>query len=614
MARATFGDFLQAAHASLEQRSGASGPAVRGSVEEVSASMLRVVRAMSRYLQDLTTGITDVPAQTMAALHPWAIACLQAREALSNSAGFLTERGAGRRWPPGPAASPVAQRLDAVTVSLITGRDLLHTHFAPGAGGTRQPRSEWALAVTCAPVGRVLLTEIGSLARQIAHQVSGLALSPSVGEPGTADARRRLNAACQWLWVLDTSVRAAQQHEPVTAEHRDLLAAIPVNELPARRIPTGGETVTELCEGVIMTAERVRHLAWLSAQAEPWSPDLNAASLRRIAQASTVTSHNCHIMLRTLADRMTETAAAPAWIDVSAADAAGRARDTWLRAARAVSQITTDTRGHPSALATEASDMALWTGRLAYAEPEWTLSSGPGHQARPLASLAAHPGELPAAVAAVHQACETLALLTETERERIHAAARAGRILVPTSSLPDDYDVPRPFAHAPPERVGLLLATYTDAVRASHETTAAVGQIAAATQAPSRVLTTAQEATDTGRTTAVGSGQARHAETDNLHQEPGPTEHALRDLGITHPGLLSRGADIDQASERLIIDAATGLGPTRKRPSALLMNSSRATAALVNHALASGDPRATALLRRPEPAQQEQPEPEPEAD
>jgi hypothetical protein len=125
VARATFGDFLRAAHASLERRSGVSGPAVRGNVEEVSASMLRVVRAMRRYLQDLTTSISDVPAHTRAALHPWAIACLQAREALSNSAGFLTERGASPRWPPSPAASPLAQRLDAVSISLITGRDLL---------------------------------------------------------------------------------------------------------------------------------------------------------------------------------------------------------------------------------------------------------------------------------------------------------------------------------------------------------------------------------------------------------------------------------------------------------------------------------------------------------
>jgi hypothetical protein len=249
MARATFGDFLQAAHASIGQRSGASGPAARGSVEEVSASLLRVVTVMGRYMQDMTAGINDVPPRTRPALHPWAIACLQAREALSNSAGFLTERGAHPRWPPSPAASTLAQRLDAVTVSLITGRDLLHTHFTPGVGRARQHRSEWAFTVSSPPVNRALLTEIASLARRIAHQASGLALSPSAGEPGSADARRRLNAACQWLWVLDTSVRAAQQQDPVTAEHRELLVAIPVNAPPRAASPAAAKRSPNYARG-----------------------------------------------------------------------------------------------------------------------------------------------------------------------------------------------------------------------------------------------------------------------------------------------------------------------------------------------------------------------------
>ena len=62
------------------------------------------------------------------------------------------------------------------------------------------------------------------------------------------------------------------------------------------------------------------------------------------------------------------------------------------------------------------------------------------------------------AVAAVHQACETLAQLTQTEWEQINAAAQVGRILVPTSALSGDYDVARPFARAPRDRVEQLLA------------------------------------------------------------------------------------------------------------------------------------------------------------
>ena len=76
---------------------------------------------------------------------------------------------------------------------------------------------------------------------------------------------------------------------------------------------------------------------------------------------------------------------------------------------------------------------------------------------------------------------------------------------------------------------------------------------------------------------------------------PGRVERTLYDLGVTSPELLQQAASIDRASERIIIDAATGLGP-RRRPSATLSRSV-GTATLVNHALASSDSRAVGLLR-----------------
>ena len=61
----------------------------------------------------------------------------------------------------------------------------------------------------------------------------------------------------------------------------------------------------------------------------------------------------------------------------------------------------------------------------------------------------------------------------------------------------------------------------------------------------------------------------------------------------------------DRAGERLIIDAAVGFGPRRIRPSATALSRSAGTATLVNHALASGDPRASALLYGPGSAERE---------
>ena len=77
---------------------------------------------------------------------------------------------------------------------------------------------------------------------------------------------------------------------------------------------------------------------------------------------------------------------------------------------------------------------------------------------------------------------------------------------------------------------------------------------------------------------------------------PGPLQQALLGLGITSPSLLARGADLDQASQRLLIEAADELPPTHQRPSAATLNATAGTAALLNHALASGNPKAARLL------------------
>ena len=86
-----------------------------------------------------------------------------------------------------------------------------------------------------------------------------------------------------------------------------------------------------------------------------------------------------------------------------AATAAGRARQAWLATAHALAGITTDTRGrHQSQAAAETTDLALWTGRLAYASPDWTPASGPRHPARSPASLITTPEDLPHVIAAAH--------------------------------------------------------------------------------------------------------------------------------------------------------------------------------------------------------------------
>jgi hypothetical protein len=507
-------------------------------------------------------------------------------------------------------------------MSLVTGRDLLRTHFAMRSRGAPQPRSEWGVVITSAQVTRALLEEIAWLARHSAQYSANVALLPSPGTSVGAAERRRLSAACQWLWILDASVQTASQREPVTDSDRELLRAIPVNAIPRRPAVTGGEPVTVVWEALASTAERVRYLAWASAHDASRPTGVTAVSLRQVAEASTVTSHHCHLLLNTLAARSVQAGLTEVSEQLSAAvGAAVDARQAWLRAAHAVRQVTSGALDDQPALASEAQELALWTGRLVYEDPAWTLASGPGSAVRAPESLVPDRGGLPVAVAAVHQACHTLSLLSQTEQERIRAASRAGCILVPTQSLPDTYDIPRPFARAPAERVDLLLDRYADSWRASREATTGAELAAETIRAPSRVLAAARRAAkatpsdpSADRTDAIsrrtGPSGGRPSSPVPV-SPPGPVGQALHRLGVTRPDLLSRAADIDRAGERLIIDAAAEVESFRRR-SALEFNRSTGTTTLINHALMSGDPRAAALLRRPERPGREPPEREAE--
>ena len=75
----------------------------------------------------------------------------------------------------------------------------------------------------------------------------------------------------------------------------------------------------------MISAERIRHLAWAAVQQAPWSPGMTATSLRQVALTSTVTSHNCEISVHTLAARTRQLGLAQISADLSAAaDTAGR--------------------------------------------------------------------------------------------------------------------------------------------------------------------------------------------------------------------------------------------------------------------------------------------------
>jgi len=610
--QATFGDLLLSARRQLGHAGGAASGT--GDVHEAAHGMLRLVTVMARYPGDLCSPVEAVPRRDWPVLHAWTRASLEARQALASAAGLLQPHAA-RPQPDSMTDRTFAARLETAAVSLAAGRDLLQTHFAPGPRGGRRPRSDWALAITSPPVTRALLAELASMAQQIAPQGASLALSPDAR--GTAGARRALAAACQWLSIFSAAIATAHLEEPVSAGDRELLLAIPLNELPPRRLPDGSEPVGNLCDAVTGSAQRARHAAWITAAQATWSPGTSETSLRRLSAASTLTSHHCEVLLRSLAARPAPPGAANHNVELlRAADAAGRARAGWLHVAKTLDQVTTDTPGYLSQSADEARNLALWTGRLAYASPQWTLVCGPAHPARDPESLAPEPDDVPRVVAAIQYACETLTQLARADREHIRTAVRAGRILVPTRSLPDGYDVPRPYAEAPPNRIDSLLTAYQHAGEASATVRDAVARIAETTQAPSRMLTAARSAARVSIGGSRGTALDRAydaAVADERRDQPGPVERILRDLGLTTRELLSRGAAIDHAGEQLIV-AAIGKPPPPEhgRRNAKTRRQSAVTAALISQALTSGDPYTIALLHSRTQRQREPPEPEPE--
>jgi hypothetical protein len=408
--RPAFGDFADAARALLR---GAAGPpdlaagrgtrtARAGPVCEFTRSMDRVVTVMARYADDITAVLAPPASPEGNVPGTWPHASRQARKAIQNAAAFLQTAPADTSRPGHlHTADPAAHRLDAATALLTAGRDLLHTHVAARPDGTRVDRSEWAPVVTSTPVARALLLELGLWARRVAAHGARQALPGPAARRGTGEERHRLNAACQWLWMLDSAAQATQRRHPISAGEVQLLHSIPVNARAPRRIPGNAETVASLCHGAIHSAERIRHAATIAAPDPAWSPALTADSLSHAAACSTVISHHCEILLHTLATRASQHCSADlATRLLGSADTAAQARATWLHAARAWYRITTDTRGTIAPAAAEAADLAMWTGRLAYANPGWTPDLGPSHATRTPETLAPEPGDIAAVVAA----------------------------------------------------------------------------------------------------------------------------------------------------------------------------------------------------------------------
>jgi hypothetical protein len=217
---------------------------------EIRHSLLRVVLAMSRHVQD-TTATGPQPGRGHPVLEGWDRARMEAREALIHAAAALHGDTIGGRQPRVAAGSELARRLDAAALSLTYGRDLLHTHLARGPRGGLRFRSEWGSVLTTPRARWVLLAEMGSFARRLAPL--GEQVGYSARARGSPRARQAINGACHWLEIMGTSIRQAQRDRPLSAADLELLRAVPAGACLPRRRPDTVEPVRRLPQAVVAT-------------------------------------------------------------------------------------------------------------------------------------------------------------------------------------------------------------------------------------------------------------------------------------------------------------------------------------------------------------------------
>jgi hypothetical protein len=145
----------------------------------------------------------------------------------------------------------------------------------------------------------------------------------------------------------------------------------------------------------------------------------------------------------------------------------------------------------------------------------------------------------------VHHAASALHRLADAGHAQAAAAAAAGRLYVPTRSLPDGYDVPHRLAPAPQDRIDTMLGRYAGAWEASGRFLEAAARVAETVGSPSRILTAAAGAAGWPGGRTISSGLVLQV---------------LQRMGVTSPELLHRAAAVDRAAGQLLEEARASPG------------------------------------------------------
>jgi len=453
---------------------------------------------------------------------------------------------------------------------LAAGRDLLQTHFPGGA-----PSSSWSAAVCSPQVNQALLNELGSwccLFSPVADQLSIARPRPKMPYP----IRENLNAVRRRLMAADLTIRWAAERTPVTASDRQLLAAVPVHAMPSRLAPYAGETVPQLCEGIAVSAERLRIGARKFAADAQWSPLMTAASWHWTATAAAITHDACGIILRSASEgaRHFGVAAELAGLVYDASVVVGDVRRHWLIAAEAWDIVTTDAQGRVSPIVPDVSDMLVRAGRLAFANPAWTPRFAHRAPPRDPGDLVADGPALVAVITAAHHAVDGLAQAADSDVQAIFGAARGGRLYQSPLTLPGWEKALERYVPAGQQAVDRLLDSYQATARAARRAATVLDAVARAAGAPSVYLSMARSAHEPKTYTTgdlafpakVSPARASSPEESRLPARAGPMQGKVERLGISDKHVRLRAALIDRSTDILRTEVELALHARRPAP------------------------------------------------
>jgi hypothetical protein len=375
--------------------------------------------------------------------------------------------------PPEGAPCFAAGHLRAASVAIGASHDLLATHSNSTTAGAVD-RTGMAAVIDGTAGRRAIADACAQHLKHLASTADHLGQVEGIQRPDREAALRAADALHASLRAIGTARILA----PTTPEFLDTVRL--VEPLRLHRVRED-ESPDELLREAILGVERLHRIALEEIAArdvERHSPGAMASVSAAMAAMHNITSR----VLLHIAPVTHESVADSVHRDDTqnlseAAAACERTAQSWaaVRVAwKGVRAVRED--GPPDVIRTEASDLVTRIGRLAHGDPAWLPKAGASHQLRPAKELCADPMEAAGLLNGLQALTDGSRLVAHDHSQLVVHLASREQLLVPTRTLPEEFDVPLPWAAAPQHRVDDLRVALSDAWAASHDVSRLVGE------------------------------------------------------------------------------------------------------------------------------------------